>query len=80
MFRSVIWTCLLDLERVEFGGLECAPRDLGGAVTTAAVDAIDRKSLNYYESTREWLAAIPGDREPGWLERYALTLMPQTAQ
>jgi hypothetical protein len=76
MFRSLIWTCLGDIERVEFGTLECAPRDLAGAVTTRAVEEINPKSLDLYAATREWLTAIPGDRESGWLERYALTLIP----
>lgn len=75
MRRSVIFTCLLDLEPIEFGRLETCPTDLGGAVVTAACIGVPVSHLNQYEGAREWLARVPGDREPGWLRRYALTLV-----
>lgn len=75
MRRSMIFTALLDLEPIEFGRLDTAPQDLGGAVVTAACEGVPVKHLNQYVGTREWLASLPGDREPGWLRRYALTLV-----
>jgi hypothetical protein len=75
MRRSVIFTCLLDLEPVEFGRLETCPIDYGGAVVTAACNGVPVEHKNQYTGTREWLDSLPGDREPGWLRRYAETLL-----
>ena len=76
MRRSVIFSCLLDLEKQEFGRLETCPVDLGGAVITAACDAIPVEHKNQYQACREWLDSLPGDHtEPGWLKAYAETLI-----
>lgn len=75
MRRSMMFTALLNLEPVEFGRLEQAPLDLAGAVITAACEGVPVGALDQYAACREWLASIPGEREPGWLKAYALTLI-----
>jgi len=76
MRRSLMFTALLDLEPVEFGRLEQAPRDLAGAVISAAAAAIPILHPDQYQACREWLATLmPADREPGWLKRFAELVM-----
>lgn len=75
MRRSLIFTNLLTLEPVEFGRLEQAPRDQGGAIITAAMAAIPQQHPDQYAACRQWLADVPVDHDrPGWLARYADSL------
>jgi len=81
MRRSIIFTCLLDLERQEFGKLETCPRDLASVVISAAVAAIPVRHPNQYEACRDWLSTLtPTDRDPGWLRRFAELLLAVRAQ
>ncbi len=74
MTRSLVHATLCNLGP-EFGNLESYPRDLSGAVITAAIDALPTDTKNLYASVEQWLATVtPEDRSRGWLERYALTL------
>lgn len=75
MRRSMIFTALLDLEPVEFGRMEQAPIDRAGAVISKVCDDVSERHPNQYTAVREWLEKVPGDRESGWLSRYADTLL-----